>query len=221
MNYEHIIPRSLSGADGQAQYTYYSSKAQALRDHVIMADDFVTKTFNAVSDINNEIRMPHITGLSNLVVACNGKRDSWVTTGCCCNGNREDDKIMPIMLMQNADTDVKYDENGILTISCNDGTLDKIIKELNEITLQEIRSVWYHLSRVNKDVAHAETMPKIERANWFKEAYKKSSFIDIPEEAKRYSCVLDNTEADTYWHLLLAYDWFYYYPGYARQRATA
>lgn len=221
MNYEHIIPRSLSGADGQAQYRYYSSKAQALRDHVIMADDFVTKTFNAVSDINNEIRMPHITGLSNLVVACNGKRDSCVTTGCCCNGNREDDKIMPIMLMQNADTDVKYDENGILTISCNDGTLDKIIKELNEITLQEIRSVWYHLSRVNKDVAHAETMPKIERANWFKEAYKKSSFIDIPEEAKRYSCVLDNTEADTYWHLLLAYDWFYYYPGYARQRATA
>ena len=99
--------------------------------------------------------------------------------------------------------------------------MDKIIKELNEITLQEIRSVWYHLSRVNKDVAHAETMPKIERANWFKEAYKKSSFIDIPEEAKRYSCVLDNTEADTYWHLLLAYDWFYYYPGYARQRATA
>lgn len=218
MNYEHIIPRSLSGAEGQTQYTYYSSQAPALRDHVTMADDFATKTFSVISDINNETRMPHITGLSNLVVACNGKRDSFETTGCCCNGNRKDDKIMPIMLMQNADTDVKYDANGILTISCNDGTLNKVIEELNETTLQEIRSVWYYLSRVNKDISQAETMSKADRANWFKEAYKKNNFTEIPENAKRYSCVLDKTEADTYWHLLLAYDWFYYYPEYARQR---
>ena len=217
-NVEHVIPKS---SPNLGDYTYYASHAPALRDHVIMADVFVAKSFTNVNDIDNEVMMPHTIGLSNLVVACNGKRDTWVTTGCCCNGNRKNDKMMPIMLMQNADTDVKYDANGILTIACNDGTLDKIINELNETTLQEIRSVWYHLSRVNKDIAHAETMPKIERANWFKEAYKESNFTDIPENAKRYSCVLDKTGSDTYWHLLLAYDWFYYYPGYAKQRATA
>ena len=217
-NVEHVIPKSLSNLE---DYTYYASHAPALRDHVIMADAFVAKSFTNVNDIDNEAMMPHTTGLSNLVVACNGKRDSLVTTGCCCNGNRKNDKMMPIMLMQNADTDVRYDVNGILTISCNDGTLDKIIEELNDTTLQEIRSVWYYLSRVNIDITQVETMPKIERANWFKEAYRKSNFTEIPEEAKRYSCVLDKTEADTYWHLLLAYDWFYYYPGYAKQRATA
>ena len=216
-NVEHVIPKS---SPNLGDYTYYASHAPALRDHVIMADVFVAKSFTNVNDIDNEVMMPHTIGLSNLVVACNGKRDTWVTTGCCCNGNRKNDKMMPIMLMQNADTDVKYDANGILTIACNDGTLDKILNELNETTLQEIRSVWYHLSRVNKDIAHAETMPKIERANWFKEAYKESNFTDIPENAKRYSCVLDKTGSDTYWHLLLAYDWFYYYPGYAKQRAT-
>ena len=34
----------------------------------------------------------------------------------------------------------------------------------------------------------------------------------------KYTSYLEKGNADTYWHLLLAYDWFYYYPGYAKQR---
>ena len=218
INIEHVIPKSLSGLEGQTQYAYYSTFAPALRDHIMMADDFGRKTFNELNDINNESHLPHTIGLSNLVAACNGKRNSFNTIGCCCNWLRSSDKIMPIMLMPNADTDVKYDANGILTISCNDGSLNKIIDELNDTTLQEIRSIWYHLSRVEKDLTDALNMPILERINWFKEGYATTNFATLPTNVKRYIGALTARDSDTYWELLLAYDWFYFYPSYAKQR---
>lgn len=222
INYEHVIPKSLSGVGGQTQYSYYSSHAPALYEHVMMADEFVAKTFTSITDIETETKIPHTTALSNLIVACNGKRNTFASTGCCCNGNREDDRIMPIMLMQNADTDVMYDANGIMSIACDDGTLKNITKDLNDTTLQEIRSIWYHLSRVNKDLTQAYTMPMKERIEWFKAAYLTSNFATLSDEIKKYTSYLEKDcfgkSPDTYWHLLLAYDWFYYYPGYAKQR---
>lgn len=222
INYEHVIPRTLKGDDGLSQYEYYASHAPALREHVMMADKFVEKTFSCIDEINEESRMPHTTGLSNLLVACNGTRDTFNSVGCCCNGNRKDDKILPIMLMEKAETDVLYDKNGHVSISCacDDGTLKKVIDDLNSDTLMEIRSVWYHLSRVKMDLAQVETMSKRERADWFKKAYGTDDFSTLPDEVKRYSSVLDRSNEDTYWRLLLAYDWFYYYSGYANQRAT-
>ena len=56
INYEHIIPRSLSGAEGQAQYTYYSSHAPALRDYVIMADEFEKKSLSPPMILTGRIK---------------------------------------------------------------------------------------------------------------------------------------------------------------------
>lgn len=221
INYEHVIPRKLSGDEGQNQYEYYSTKSPALKDHVTMADVFVKNTYTSVNDIEREEKMPHITALSNLVVACNGTRDTFNTVGCCCNGNRQEDMILPIMLMDNVETCVKYDANGLISIACNDGTLDKIIEDLNADTFTEIRSVWYHLSKVSKNISNALTMPMKERIEWFKEAYSTADFTTLKDEVKRYSGFGEKDNADTYWKLLLAYDWFYYYPGYAKQRASA
>ncbi len=220
-NIEHVIPKSLSGHEGQVQYAYYTSCAPALRDHVIMADDFVQKNFTAADDLDHETHMPHTIALSNLVVACNGTRDTFKSVGCCCNAAHDNKIVMPIMLMKEAETDVRYDANGIITISCDDGNLNAIKDELNADTLKEIRSVWYHLSRVKIDMTQVESMPKTDRVKWFKEAYRTDDFSALPNEVKRYSSVLDHSNEDTYWKLLLAYDWFYYYSGYARQRATA
>lgn len=221
INIEHIIQRSLSGNEGQTQYRYYSSKAPALSDHVMMADVFAKNKFTFVKDIDSEERMPHITALSNLVVACNGTRDTFDTVGCCCNGNRKENMILPIMLMKKVETSVRYDQNGLIFLTCNDGTWDKIVKELNADTFKEIRSVWYHLSKVNKDISNAITMPMKDRIEWFKEAYSTTNFTSLKEEVKRYSGFGEKDQSDTYWKLLLAYDWFYYYPGYANQRVMA
>lgn len=221
INYEHVIPRTLAGNKGKQQYEYYSSHSPALRDHVTMADVFVKNRYVSVNDIDKEAKMPHITALSNLVVACNGTRDSFNSVGCCCNGNRKDDKILPIMLMNEAETCVKYDANGLMSITCNDDTLGKIIDELNAETLMEIRSVWYHLSKVNIDISEALTMPMKERIDWFKKAYDTSNFMSLKDEVRRYSGFGEKDNADTYWKLLLAYDWFYYYTEYANQRTSA
>ena len=214
---EHIIPKSLSGVEGQSQYVYYSSFASAIRDHIIMADLFAQKTFTSVDEIDNEYRMPHTTGLSNLVLSCDGK-GVFGSDGCCCNNKRKDDKIMPIMIMEQANTDVKYDPNGIMTISCDDGSLKMITDELNSDTLKEIRSVWYHLSKISKDISNALSMPMKERIEWFKAAYNTSNFSTLKEDVRRSSGFGEKANADTYWKLLLAYDWFYYYSEYAKQR---
>lgn len=221
INYEHVIPRKLSGDEGQEQYKYYSTNSPALKDHVTMADVFAKNTYTSVNDIDREEKMPHITALSNLVVACNGTRDTFNTVGCCCNGNRKENMILPIMLMDKAETCVKYDENGFISITCNDGTLDNVIEDLNADTFTEIRSVWYHLSKVNINISEAQTMPMKERIEWFKEAYSTTNFTTLKDEVKRYSGFGEKDNADTYWKLLLAYDWFYFYPGYAKQRTTA
>lgn len=217
INIEHVIPQSLSGADGINQYAYYSSKASALKDFVEMKDSYSKRTFSSKADISKENKMHHVIALSNLTAACNGKRDTFDSTGCCCNSARGNQKIMPIFLMEQAETDVKYDANGILTITSDDGTLTGIINDLNETTLQEIRSVWYHLSKIQKDISNAESMNIADRIVWFKSAYSTDDFTSLPEYVQRYVGNIA-TGDDTYWHLLLAYDWFYYYPGYASQR---
>ena len=96
-----------------------------------------------------------------------------------------------------------------------------MINELNTETLKEIRSVWYHLSKVHKNISNALTMPMKERIEWFKSAYSTTNFTTLKTEVRRYSGFGEKDNADTYWKLLLAYDWFYYYPGYARQRENA
>lgn len=220
INYEHIIPRSLTFKDNGDDCQYYMNHAPALRDHVVIADVFCRDSFDSVNDIDQKELMPHTTALSNLLAACNGKHDSFQTTGCCCNGTRSDDKLLPLMLMANADTDTIYDANGLLSITSNDGTWDKTIQELNEMTLVEIRSVWYNLSKIAVDITTAETMPIAKRISWFKAAYNTENFESLPDNVKRYIGIPFATD-DTYWKLLLAYDWFYLYPRYAQQRATA
>ena len=220
INYEHVIPRTLTDASQHVECQYYFDHAPALHDHVKMGDVFCATSFDTVDDIDREEQMPHTTALSNLLVACNGKHDSFHTTGCCCNGARGDDKLLPLMLMPEADSAARYDANGLLSVACDDGTWNKTIDELNETTLSEIRAVWCRLSKVPKEVDTADSMKMSERIAWFKTAYHTNNFEALPQSVKRYIGVIDGSD-DTYWRLLLAYDWFYYYPGYARQRYTS
>lgn len=50
------------------------------------------------------------------------------------------------------------------------------------------------------------------------ETYNTSNFSTLKEDVRRYSGFGEKANADTYWKLLLAYDWFYYYSEYAKQR---
>ena len=212
VNYEHVIPRSITSRDIQ-DVQYYMQYAPALQNFVEIADIFTSKKFNSTHDISNEIKMPHITALANLLVACNGKLNSPLTSGCCCNHNRGDKRMLPIMLMPNCDQVVKYDANGILSINLEDDTLSEIKSELDDETLQEIRAVWYKLSSTNRTLSDIYNYSLKERIEWFKEAYDTDDFSVLDESIKRYVGILSNKNnaPDFYWMILLDYDWFYTY----------
>ena len=212
INYEHVIPRCLFGNEGQQEYSYYSQKSQILRDFVMMSDEFVKKKFSSLDEIAGEEKMPHITSLANLLAACNGKRNSDKSVGCCCNNSRGNDRILPIMLMPESKDIVKYDANGILIITTKDKTLTKIISELNDETLQEVRSVWYHLSKSEVDLLVAENYSLNERIAWFEDSYN-TNIASLPNNIKKYVGLLDRNHF--YWELLKDYDWFY---GYYREQ---
>lgn len=211
INYEHIIPRECKGDEGLNEYSYYASHAPALHDLVEMADVFTMKKFTTQEDIEQEPKMPHITALANLAAACNGKRNSLSTYGCCCNNTRGNKRMMPVMLMPDADENVNYDANGILTITNNDGTLDAIIQELNDDTLKEVRAVWARLCQVQIDLTIVRSFSLRERIEWFKRAYHVTDFTSLPTEVRRYAGEITSNGSDFYWNLLLDYDWFYNY----------
>jgi hypothetical protein len=185
-----------------------------------LADTFRNRSFTKLDDIDREIKMPHTTALTNLLAACNGTRNTFDSKGCCCNGARGESKLLPIMLMQNAESLIKYDANGlVVSLITNDDTWSDTLRQLNSDTFKEIRSVWYRLSRVNRNLIDAVNMPIEERIEWFKSAYSIDNFAELPDEVRKYAGISSGT--GTYWDLLLAYDWFYYYPGYASQRKIA
>lgn len=221
INYEHVMPRSLKGEEGQDQYeNFYSPLAPAIEEHVMMADQFRAKVLSSIDEIKEEKKMPHITALSNLTAACNGVHDHKFTRGCCCNGVHSNDKELPLMLMPIIEDAVNYDENGIMNVMVEGKIVNdsKVIKELNQDTLQIIRSIWYHLSRVSIDITNAHSMTIPERISWFKTAYQTPDFSSLDERIKPYIGQLGSTGDEEYWRTLLAYDWFYFYPKYAKQR---
>lgn len=216
-NYEHVIPRSLRGEQGQEEYAYYTEHAPALRDFVEMADVFAEKKFASKEDLEQEEKMPHTIALANLLAACNGVRDSEYSRGCCCNHDRSDGRILPIMLMGDAADRVRYDENGILSIVGGEASWGKIIDGLNNETLQEIRSIWYHISQTGYTPEAIRTLYEGsnekarlgELIELFKNAYGMDDLKKLPKGVQKY--VPLDISASFYPKTLLAYDWFYAY----------
>lgn len=219
LNIEHVVPRTLSGVRGQKEYADYSSYAPAIRDFVMIADEFAQKSFDNLDAIAHEMKMPHITAEANLLAACNGKRGA-VNTGCCCNNTRKDNFIRPIMLMQDCDQHVDYDELGILSVLPYEDSLAKILEELNDETFQQIRKIWYRLSGTTYTVSQIESLTEyVDRVILFKQAFSVSNFEeDLSDEIKKYAGILGNPQRDFYWNLLLSYDWFFTF--YRNKRAN-
>ena len=253
VNYEHVIPCSLEGKRGQEEYAYYAEQAPALRDFVEMADVFAEREFASVDDLDRLEKMPHTIALANLLAACNGKRELRSDDaaaegkrqideyGCYFNNYRSNDRILPVMLME--DVEAVYTPNGNLTFpefmtdneesSVYDEPYDELLKKivdrtdgLNHKTLQEVRSIWYHISRTAyrpEDIQSIYKLPdKMKRSRElikiFKEAYRgkgKDLEEEPPDEVLKYALIpqKDRTK-DFYLSTLLAYDWFYdYYRG--------
>lgn len=220
LNIEHVVPKGLSGNRGVSEYEQYAACAPAIKDYVMVADQFAQKSFATQADIDNEKRMPHITAEANLLAACNGKWGK-PETGCCCNNGRKDSFVVPLMLMEECHNRVDYDENGLVSVLPQEPTLKTIIEELNDETFMQVRQVWYKISGSSyslDDVRAANGY--VERVMILKTAFDVANFEDdLPEDFKKFARLEGNLQSTLYWDLLLSYDWFYYF--YQNRRAAS
>ena len=219
LNIEHVVPKSLSGARGATEYRLYAAHAPAIRDYVMIADQFAQKSFATQADIDNEQRMPHITAEANLLAACNGKWGK-PETGCCCNNNRQDAFVVPLMLMKECHERVDYDENGLVSVLPQEPTLKTIIMELNDELYTQVRRIWYKISGTTYSLDEVNAAKGyVERVVILKTAFGVANFEnDLPESIKKFAGWLENPQSSLYWDLLLSYDWFYHF--YRTRRAA-
>lgn len=201
---EHIIPRSIQSG---VEFDYYLQQAPVLNEYVAASDQF---EIHSRDELNSILRMPHMIALTNLLVACNGKVGIH-DNGCCCNNSRGNDRVLPIMLREDVLRNVSYDCYGILYIADMDNTLDGIVCDLNDDTLKEIRSVWYHLSSSSVTEDEIIHYDKWQMIALMKEVYQVSDFTVIPEEVRRFVGDITIDEDDHYFRLLKDYSWFLSY----------
>lgn len=218
MNFEHVVPKSLGGVRGASEYGQYAAFAPAIKDYVMIADQFAQKSFATQADIDNEQKMPHITAEANLLAACNGK---WrkPETGCCCNNFRQDAFVVPLMLMKDCQERVDYDENGLVSVFPEEPTLKTIVNELNDETFTQVRRIWYKISRTAYSLDEVKLANGyVERVMILKAAFGVANFEnDLPNEIKKFARLEGNLQSTLYWDLLLSYDWFYHF--YQNRRA--
>lgn len=201
LSIEHLVPKSFEGLNETDEFDFYCKMSPEINDHVMLgsAFDSIAKDI----DLDNIIKYPHTIAHSNLFITCKDNE-----TGCSCNHDRGNKRILPFMLMEDTDSWIKYTELGELKLSFPDvdislSTLDNL--NINTETLQQIRYLWYLFSRIKVKLDTSSTVSFQQKEDFLKSAFRKDNFIDVDVKFQKY---LTN---DYYWNLFLQYNWFYQY----------
>lgn len=208
INIEHVIPKACD----EAAFNRYTADAPVLGRDVMPAQEFKKLPFRTQDDIESSPLMPHTIAHTNLLVACNGIRNTrpeW----CCCNNLRHNDYLKPLMLVKGGESLVMYDVNGLMSIQPPEPSWKNILEELNSETYQEIRIVWRHIACNTSLTLNAiqQLQSLLDRINLFKEAFGMDNFLDIAENYQRYAGELKQDGNMFYWNLLMSYSWFFTY----------
>ncbi|MCQ2192635.1 MAG: hypothetical protein MJZ23_07250 [Paludibacteraceae bacterium] len=216
---EHVVPRSFSSLRNSYEFADYVRDAPVIHDNVMLADEYNRLLTAGTLFISSERRMPHIVGLTNLLLACpepvknNGEEGlDWL--GCNCNNERGKKYLLPIMLTPKAEIDIKYGldgsfyfSNGIEYPESRPG-VQFLLYHLNSDSLKEVRFIWYKLSTTSLlSSSYLETATLKERIQFFKEAFQTNNFEEIDDRYKKYAAI--GTGSQLYWNKLLAFDWFF------------
>lgn len=217
-NVEHIIPQSLKGNEGREEFKKYTASSKLLAENAEYAPDYADGT-DSPQKVKDSVSLPHTIAHVNLVAACNGLRNSNLEA-CCCNNERGKLFISPFVVEDNLPVPVSYNSFGIIETTAKapgrkeeiDPGLKKIIEHLNGETYQQIRLVWHKIA-VNTALSADEVrlMKGIDRILLFRKAFSPDKFENLSDEIKRFAGqtpVNDKTSLETYWRLLLDFDWF-------------
>ena len=206
---EHLVPENFTGLDEtkdineveKDEYKFYCEKAPRIDVHVQTGSMFDAEARANLIDVATLEKMPHLIAHSNLFPACNCKK------GCSCNNHRGNNRILPLMLMEDVDDWLVYDENGELVLHYSEIDISKdTLKylDINTDTLKEIRHLWYEFSRkrVTPEMAKLAKDSPIDRDRYLKDALGVQL---LPSEYVHY--LTDSF----YWNRFLQYSWFYDY----------
>lgn len=225
---EHIIPESFNSCqDPEEEFAYYAGYAPVLSDNVELSDKFSEHDFNTKEEIKDISKYPHLISYVNIVASCHGIIDKKDGTSCFCNHPRGNKRIIPLMLMESTPQTVSYNQLGIIHIDLSSiaekketeraeetgKTIDAL--QLNNDTLQEIRVLWYKISRTPKTIDEivSITHPK-DRIGLLKEIFLTDDYTTLEQKWKKYAPIpqSDNTsQSAAYWELFVKYEWFYNY----------
>ena len=206
---EHLVPESFSGLNEADEIAFYERYVSEIRRHVMLGGemDRLAEEEGTV-DIDALTRMPHLVAHSNLFPACDNK------IGCSCNNHRGNRRILPMMLMEDVDTWVAYNDDGSVSILHADiestqNTLKYL--DLDSGTLKSIRHLWYLFSRIKVCPAddHKYYMPEVD--GLLRQALDVEPTALLPSEYNIFLNFDKKTRESYYWNLFLKYDWFYGY----------
>ena len=200
---EHLLPESFEGLDETEEYEFYCDKASSIRDNVMTGNEFDKLVSEGQIVVDSLVKMPHLIAHSNLFPACKTQCD-----GCSCNSNRGNKRILPLMLMEDVDSWMYYDENGELFLTYKETKIAKdtiLHLDINTPTQKEIRHLWYLFSKkqIEPDIARDASFSVKEHL--LTTAFDTDKIYSLPSTYIKYF-----TE-DNYWKLFLQHNWFYTY----------
>ena len=209
---EHLVPENFdNNQNPQAEYAYYARFAPRIASYVELAEDFSKRRFMSDADIDAVRRMPHLIAHSNLFAACQHKKNS-KEVGCSCNSHRGNIPIMPLMLMNNVGSLVKYEENGDVSLLLQDvRESERILSalDINCDNLRQIRRLWYLAKHQQVPVLDITSMNDGQRVEFILGLFGVEEIFDLDVDYQKY-CRFGNEGEDAYWKLFLQYDWFYH-----------
>lgn len=213
---EHIIPEKFKeGQIPDKEFAHYATYAPILAENVELAKTFAKRKFSSKEEIRDFKKYPHLISYVNLTASCHGIINKENGTSCFCNHPRGNDRIIPLMLMNDLSSIIGYNQLGSIIIKDYTRTDIEDLKStidslcLNHSTLKEIRMLWYKISRTKKTVEEvtAITLPK-DRISLLKLLFNENNYDRIEEKWYKYA---PNQPESIYWQLFIKYDWFYSY----------
>ena len=202
---EHLVPESFEGLDETEEYNFYASLAPQIRKNVITGSRFDNISNRIKIDVDKLSRMPHLIAHSNLFSACCPKG-----FGCSCNNHRGNHRVLPMMIMNNTNEWLKYDENGEFKLIYPDTEIAKNTishLDINSSGLKEIRELWYLFSRKKIYLEHDSDIEFKDRDDFIRKALNLDSTTVLPSKYHKYL----RSDSDFYWKQFLKFNWFYQY----------
>lgn len=221
---EHIIPESFKGLNEQEEFDFYTKQAPVLAENVELANQFATRKFASKEEVRQIDKLPHLIAYVNLAASCRGIIGE-KGKSCFCNNPRGNKRIIPLMLKSDTSNSVWYTEQGLfVTMGYDKKTMDNTIEALglNHKTLQQVRELWYRVSRTEKSVEDVLRITTIKaKMALITTLFGVTNYTQVDEQWQTYAPVpkydKDKTKEELedtptpYWDLFTKYDWFYAY----------